>query len=165
MNTKIKGMAAKRIAIVADDTKRTELIEWSYFNKDILVQQELTAISETAEILEGTLKVTVKKLFTRHTGGYDQLAGLIETHKIDILFFFAVPAVEKEKDNDLKKLLVLAAKENIMIACNEITTDLLMRTVLKKETDDTATRGYRGLIKQTISFINHLATKPSVAAM
>lgn len=165
MNKNIKVKAAKRIAIVADDNKRTELIEWSYFNKDILAQQDLTAISETAEILEGTLKLPVKKLFTRYTGGYDQLAGLIETNKIDILFFFAEPDMEKEKDNDLKKLLVLAAKHNILIACNEITTELLMRTVLKKETDTAPTRGYRGLIKQTISFINYLATKPSVAAM
>jgi methylglyoxal synthase len=165
MNNNIKEKAAKRIAIVADDNKRTELIEWSYFNKDILEQQELIAISETAEILEGTLKVTVKKLFTRWTGGYEQLAGLIETHNIDILFFFAEPGIEKEKDNDLKKLLVLAAKHNIMIACNEITTELLMRTVLKKETDAGPTRGYCSVIRQTISFINHLATKPSVAAM
>ncbi len=165
MNKKIKEKAAKRIAIVADDNKRTELIEWSYFNKEILEQHELTAISETVEVLEGTLNVPVKKLFTRNTGGYEQLAGLIETHKIDILFFFAEPDMEKEKDNDLKKLLVLAAKHNILIACNEITTELLMGTVLKKETVDAATRGYRGLIKQTISFINYLSIKPPVAAM
>ena len=165
MNKNIKEKAAKRIAIVADDNKRTQLIEWSYFNKDLLAQHELTAISETAEILDGTLKVPVKKLFTRYTGGYEQLAGLIETNKIDILFFFAEPDMEKEKDNDLKKLLVLAAKHNIMIACNEITTELLMRTVLKKETDAGPTRGYRSGIRQTISFINHLATKPSMAAM
>ena len=165
MNNNIKEKDTKRIAIVADDNKRTELIEWSYFNKDVLAQHELTAISETAEILDGTLKLPVKKLFTRWTGGYEQLAGLIETHKIDILFFFAEPDMEKEKDNDLKKVLVLAAKHNIMIACNEITTDLLMRTVLKKETNAASTRNYRGVIRQTIFFINHLVTKPSMAAM
>jgi len=165
MNNNINEKAAKRIAIVADDSRRTELIEWSYFNKDILEQHEFTAISETADILEGTLKVPVKKLFTRYTGGYEQLAGLIEANKIDILFFFAEPAVEKEKDNDLKKLLVLAANHNLLIACNEITTELLMRTVLKKETDAASNRGYRGLIRQTISFINQFATKPSMAAM
>src|SRR4030095_10838535 len=126
MNDTINKKATQRIAIVADDNKRTSLIEWSYFNKDVLAQHELIAISETAEILEGTLKKPVQKLFTRNTGGYEQLAGLIEEEKIDILFFFAEPAIEKEKDNDLKKLLVLAAKNNIMLACNSITTDLLM---------------------------------------
>src|SRR6187431_346331 len=130
MNNTINKKAARRIAVVADENKRTSLIEWSYFNKDILAQHELIAISETAEILEGTLKRPVQKLFTRHTGGYEQLAALIEAEKIDILFFFAEPAIEKAQDNDLKKLLVLAAKNNIMLACNSITTDLLMKHVL-----------------------------------
>ena len=97
MNNKIKEKAAKRIAIVADDNKRTELIEWSYFNKEILEQHELTAISETAEVLEGTLKSPVKKLFTRDTGGYEELAELMEANKIDILFFFAEPAWKKKR--------------------------------------------------------------------
>ena len=157
MNDTINKKAAHRIAIVADDNKRTLLIEWSYFNKDVLAQHELIAISETAEILEGTLKRPVQKLFTRHTGGYEQLAGLIEAEKIDILFFFAEPAIEKEKDNDLKKLLVLAAKNNIMLACNSIMTDLLMKNVLNTMNEIIPVGGTRRFIKQILPFINKAA--------
>ena len=116
MNKNIKEQAAQRIAIVADDNKRTALIEWSYFNKDVLAQHDLVATSETAEILEGTLKVPVQKLSSKQTGGYEQLTGLIEAKKMDILFFFAESAFEKEKDNDPKKLLILAARNNILVA-------------------------------------------------
>ena len=154
MNNTINNKAAKRIAIVADDNNRTALIEWSYFNKDVLAQHELTAISETAEILEGTLKAPVQKLFTRHTGGYEQLAELIELKKIDLLFFFAEPAIEKEKDNDLKKLLVLVAKHNIMTGCNGNTTDLLMESALKRKNEAVAAPGNRGFIKLLLPFIN-----------
>jgi methylglyoxal synthase len=157
MNNIINKKTAKRIAIVADDNKRTSLIEWSYFNKEVLAQHELTAISETAEILEGTLKIPVKKLFSRYTGGYEQLAALMEAKEVDILFFFAEPAIEKDKDNDLKKLLVLAAKYNVMIACNDITTDVLMRTVLIKKEQETQAPGRRGFIKQILPFINRAA--------
>jgi len=157
MNDTINKKAAQRIAIVADDNKRTLLIEWSYFNKDVLAQHELIAISETSEILEGTLKRPVQKLFTRHTGGYEQLAGLIEAEKIDILFFFAEPAIEKEKDNDLKKLLVLAAKNNIMLACNSIMTDLLMKNVLNTMNEIIPVGGTRRFIKQILPFINKAA--------
>jgi len=157
MNNIINKKAAQRIAIVADDNKRTSLIEWSYFNKDVLAQHELIAISETAEILEGTLKRPVKKLFTRYTGGYEQLAALIEAKEIDILFFFAEPAIEKEKDNDLKKLLVLASKNNIMLACNSITTDLLMKNVLNTKNEVIPVGGTRGFIKQILPFINRTA--------
>jgi len=157
MNNIINKKAAKRIAVVADDNKRTSLIEWSYFNKDILAQHELTAISETAEILEGTLKIPVKKLFTRSTGGYEQLGGLMEAKEIDILFFFAEPSTEKEKDNDLKKLLVLATKYNIMLACNDVTIDLLMKEVLVKQKMTDGAASNRSFIKQILPFINKAA--------
>jgi len=157
MNNTINKKAARRIAVVADENKRTSLIEWSYFNKDVLAQHELIAISETAEILEGTLKRPVQKLFTRHTGGYEQLAALIEAEKIDMLFFFAEPAIEKAQDNDLKKLLVLAAKNNIMLACNSITTDLLMKHVLNTMNEVVPVGGTRRFIKQILPLMNKAA--------
>ena len=157
MNNTIIKKTAQRIAIVADDNKRTSLIEWSYFNNGVLAQHKLIAITETAEILEGTLKRPVQKLFTRHTGGYEQLAELIEAEEIDILFFFAEPSFEKEKDNDLKKLLVLAAKNNIMLACNSITTDILMKNVLNTMNQLAPVGGSRRFIKQILPFINKAA--------
>ena len=157
MNNTINNKAAHRIAIVADDNKRTELIEWSYSNKDVLAQHKLTAISETAEILEGTMKVPVQKLFSRDTGGYEQMAVLIEARKIEILFFFAEPAIEKEQDNDLKKLLILAAKHNIMTAFNRVSTDLLMKEVLTRRNEFAPAGGSRGFIKQILPFINKAA--------
>ena len=157
MNNANNKKATQRIAIVADDNKRTSLIEWSYFNKDVLAQHELIAITETAEILEGTLKRPVQKLFTRHTVGYEQLARLIEAGEIDILLFFAEPAIEKEKDNDLKKLLVLTTKYNIMIGCNGMTIDLLTKEVLNKAKEVVPVGGSRGFIKQILPFINRAA--------
>jgi len=157
MNNANNKRATQRIAIVADDNKRTSLIEWSYFNKDLLATHELTAISETAEILEGTLKTAVKKIFTRNTGGYEQLAALIEAGEIDALFFFAEPAIEKEKDNDLKKVLILAAKYNVMIACNDVTIDLLMKEILNKTNRAVPVTSSRGFIKQILPFINRAA--------
>ena len=157
MNNANNKRATQRIAIVADDNKRTSLIEWSYFNKDLLATHELTAISETAEILEGTLKTAVKKIFTRNTGGYEQLAALIEAGEIDALFFFAEPAIEKEKDNDLKKVLILAAKYNVMMACNDVTIDLLMKEILNKTNQVVPVTSSRGFIKQILPFINRAA--------
>lgn len=165
MNNLKNDRAAKRIAVVAGNNKRTDLIEWSYFNKHILEQHELTAISETADILEGTMNIPVNKLFTRDTGGYQQLADLIEKDKIDILFFFAEPDVAKEKDTDLKKLLVVAANKNIIVACNEVMRNLVMTSVFQKKEQTTRLKSHPGLLKKTISFISQLNFKPSVAAM
>jgi methylglyoxal synthase len=155
----------KRIAIVADHHKRKELIEWSYFNKDHLAQHELVAISETAELLEGTLQVPVTKLFTRDTGGYQQLAEMMEKGQIDMLFFFALPALARETDTDLKLLLVLAAHRDILVASNRSTTRLVFKNALKNQREVAALRSYPGFIHQTISFFNRLSVRSPMTAM
>jgi methylglyoxal synthase len=165
MNNLKNAPAAKRIAIIATDNKRADLIEWSYFNKDILTKHQLTAIGETGIVLEGTLNIAINKLFTADTGGYQQLASLIENGKIDMLFFFAEPATSVEKDLDLKNLLVVAAKHNVIVASNKVTTDMVMASEFSNKANAVQRRNYAGFLKQTISFFNQFTIKPSMAAV
>ena len=81
MNNLKKAAAVKRIAIVATDNKRADLIEWSYFNKDILTQHQLTAVGETGIVLEGTLNITIHKLFTADKNTFVSEAGRITSAK------------------------------------------------------------------------------------
>ena len=165
MNNLKKAAAVKRIAIVATDNKRADLIEWSYFNKDLLTQHQLTAAGETGIILEGTLNITINKLFTADTGGYQQLANLIENDKIDILFFFAEPSSSVEKDLDLKNLLVVAAKHNVIVASNKVTTEMVMAREFSMNEQLVKTKTYPGFLKQTILFINQFTNKPPMPAV
>jgi len=159
MNNLKNATATIHIAIVATDNRRAELIEWSYFNKDTLAQHELTATGETAIVLEGTLNTAINKLFTADTGGYQQMAGLIENGKIDVLFFFAEPASSVEKDLDLKNLLVAAAKHNVIVASNKVTTDMVMASVFSNRENAVQPKNNPGLLKQTISLINQFSTR------
>ena len=165
MNNLKNAPATRRIAIVATDNKRAELIEWSYFNKDILAQHELTSTGETAIVLEGTLNTSTNKLFTADTGGYQQLASLIENGKIDMLFFFAEPASAIEKDLDLKNLLVAAATHNVIVASNKVTTNMVMASVFSNKENIVQPKNNPGLLKQTISLINQFSIRPFLSAI
>ena len=50
----------KRIAIIAFDNKKTELIEWSYFNRHLLIPHQIFALAYAANVLEGTLNKKVE---------------------------------------------------------------------------------------------------------
>ena len=165
MNNLKKTAATKRIAIVATDNKRADLIEWSYFNKDILTQHQLTAVGETGIVLEGTLNITIHKLFTADTGGYQQLASLIENGKIDMLFFFAEPSSSVEMDLDLKNLLVVAARHNVIVASNKVTTDMVMASEFSRNEQQVKRKTYPGFLKQTILFISQFTNKPPMPAV
>jgi methylglyoxal synthase len=165
MNNLKNAAATKRIAIVATDNKRADLIEWSYFNKAILTQHQLTAIGETGIVLEGTLNITINKLFTADTGGYQQLAGLIENGNIDMLFFFADPDSSVEKDLDLKNLLVVVAKHNVIVASNKVTTKMVMASEFSGSEQAVQRKNSHGLLKQTMLFFTQFTIKPTIPAI
>jgi len=165
MNNKKNATATKSIAIVATDNKRTDLIEWSYFNKELLTRHQLTACGETAVIVEGTLNTEINKLFTTDTGGYQQLAQLIENGKIDMLFFFADPAAPVEKDLDLKNLLVVAAKHNVVVASNKVTTEMVMAAEFPDNRQPVKQGNSTGFLKTLISFFTQFTVRPSMTAV
>lgn len=65
----------KRIALVAHDNKKKDLMEWAYYNRTVLSQHELIATGTTGRLLEEKLGRPVKKLLSRPLGG-DQQMGL-----------------------------------------------------------------------------------------
>ena len=165
MNYKQNATDTKSIAIVATDNKRTDLIEWSYFNKELLTQHQLTACGETAVIVEGTLNTEINKLFTTDTGGYQQLAKMIENGNIDMLFFFAEPKTSIEKDLDLKNLLVVAAKHNVVVASNKVTTEMVMASEFSNNGQPMKQRNSTGFLKPLISYLSQLFFKPSLTTV
>ncbi|QEC67275.1 methylglyoxal synthase [Panacibacter ginsenosidivorans] len=123
----------KRIAITAQEHKKTELIEWSYFKREALAKHQLIATGTTADIIEGTVDVPVQKILSGAVGGYTQLATMIEEGKIDALIFFSDAMKDSFNNSDIRKLLELAISHNIIVCCNRTTADYVMDSILMNE--------------------------------
>ena len=123
----------KRIAITAQENKKTELIEWTYFKKEALSKHSLVATGTTADIVEGTVNTPVKKLLSGAVGGYKQLADMIEEGKIDALIFFSDATKDFFCNSEIKHLLELAVSSNIIVCCNRTTADYIMDSALMNE--------------------------------
>ena len=78
----------KNIAIIASPDNKTDLIEWSYFNKEALAKHQILALGSTANILEGTLNKKVNVLESGKPGEYSALRNLIEENKVDAVVIF-----------------------------------------------------------------------------
>ena len=70
-----KMNVVKRIAFAANDNNRKSLIEWSYYNQEILKNHELIATGAIADILEGTIGVPVTKLADGSAAGSSSTCG------------------------------------------------------------------------------------------
>jgi methylglyoxal synthase len=125
--------SCKRVALVAHDNKKKDLIEWAIYNKTVLSQHELIATSTTEKLLEEYLGRPVKKLFSGPLGGDQQVGARIAEEKVDMLVFFWDPMEAQPHDSDVKALLRVAVAWNILIACNRTTADFILTSVLRNE--------------------------------
>lgn len=124
----------KRIALIAHDHKKSDLIEWASHNKEQLQKHQLFATGTTGKMLEAALDMHVTQFLSGPLGGDQQIGAKIAEGVIDAVVFFWDPMEALPHDPDIKALLRLAATWNIPTACNRATADFMMTSPLMRET-------------------------------
>lgn len=120
----------KKIALVAHDNRKKDLLEWVAYNKPILVQHELYATGTTGKLIEENLGVEINRLQSGPLGGDQQIGALITDGVIDFMIFFWDPLSSQPHDPDVKALLRIAVVWNIPIACNRASADFMISSPL-----------------------------------
>lgn len=123
----------KKIALIAHDNKKRDLIEWAIHNKTELSKHSLIATGTTGKLVEEALDQPVVKLLSGPLGGDQQIGAMIATGDIDVVFFFFDPMEAQPHDSDVKALLRLAVAWNLPMACDRTTADFLMTSRFMQE--------------------------------
>src|SRR5260370_24223531 len=134
----------KKIALVAHDNKKRDLLEWTKYNQVLLAHHDLYATGTTGAILEEQLDLPIVRLESGPLGGDQQIGAKISQGEIDFVIFFWDPLEPLPHDPDIKALLRIAVVWNIPVACNRASADFMISSPLMAGTYQRLVPNYAG---------------------
>jgi methylglyoxal synthase len=123
----------KRIALIAHDNMKRDILEWARFNQGTLSRHELYGTGTTGGLLAKELDLPVHRFRSGPLGGDQQVGAGVAEGRIDFIIFFWDPLAPHPHDVDVKALLRVAVVYNVPIACNRATADFLLSSHLMDE--------------------------------
>lgn len=130
---KVRFPKKKRIALVAHDSRKKDMLDWARYNKDLLEVRELYATGTTGAILERELGLKIHKFKSGPLGGDQQIGAMISEHKIDIVIFLWDPLESHPHEPDIQALQRIATVYNVVLACDRSTADFVVSSPLMDE--------------------------------
>ena len=128
--TSIESPATKRIALVAHDNMKREMLEWATEHKDELKKHTLIATGSTGKLIADSTGLTLERMRSGPLGGDQQIGARISDGGIDVLLFFWDPLEPQPHDPDIRALLRIAVVWNIPVACNRASADFILSSPL-----------------------------------
>ena len=107
-----------RIALIAHDKKKNEIIEIAKTYKDVLAGHELYATGTTGTLIMGETGLPIHRLKSGPLGGDQQIGAMVAEGKIDLIIFLRDPLTAQPHEPDVSALLRLSDVQSIPLATN-----------------------------------------------
>ena len=124
----------KNIVIIAHDRKKADLVRFLKERENWLWGRTLIATGRTAEFCEKeNFKVPIRHLSPGVSGGYVEITRMIEDGEVGMVLFFRDHKVTQKHHEDIRRLLEACNVNNIPLATNEASAELLIIGLIRKE--------------------------------
>ena len=121
-----------KIALVAHDGKKPEIIEFAKTHQNILAQCQLTATGTTGKLIQQHTELLVTALLSGPLGGDQQIGSLVATQNLDMVIFLRDPLTAQAHEPDVSALLRVCDVHNVPLATNRQSAEILMAYVKQR---------------------------------
>ena len=121
-----------RIALIAHDRMKPQMIKFVRKHVDLLSQMELVTTGTTGKQIEDNTGLNVERMLSGPYGGDQQIGAKIANGQIDFVVFLRDPLTAQPHEPDISALLRLCDVHNIPVATNEKTAELLWEALARE---------------------------------
>ncbi|MCL5031729.1 MAG: methylglyoxal synthase [Thermotogae bacterium] len=123
-------MGRLRVALVAHDKKKIDMVIFVKEHLDVLSKCELYATNTTGTVLEDKLKIKVNKMLSGPLGGDLQIGAMIASSKIDYVIFLRDPLTAQPHEPDVSALLRVCDVHNVPLATNLASATAIIEKII-----------------------------------
>lgn len=116
-----------KIALIAHDRKKDNLIQFAIAYRDILAEHDLYATGTTGTMIEAETGLAITKFRSGPLGGDQQIGAMIANNDMDMVFFFRDPLTAQPHEPDVMALVRLCDLYHIPLATNMGTAEIILK--------------------------------------
>lgn len=120
-------MIIVKMALIAHDRKKDNLIQFAIAYRDILKEHDLYATGTTGTMIEAETGLSITKFRSGPLGGDQQIGAMIANNDMDMVFFFRDPLTAQPHEPDVMALVRLCDLYHIPLATNMGTAEILLK--------------------------------------
>ena len=118
-----------KIALIAHDKKKSEIIELAKKYKEVLNQYELYATGTTGTLIMGETGLKICRMKSGPLGGDQQIGAMLANGELDLIIFLRDPLTAQPHEPDVSALMRLGDVQRIPLATNASTATIMLEAL------------------------------------
>ncbi|MBQ9133531.1 MAG: methylglyoxal synthase [Clostridia bacterium] len=121
-----------KIALIAHDKKKDDIIELAKRYKDVLAEHELFATGTTGTLIMGETGLSIHRMKSGPLGGDQQIGAMLADGNLDLVIFLRDPLTAQPHEPDVSALLRLCDVQKIPLATNTSSGEIMLEALKNK---------------------------------
>ena len=122
-----------KIALIAHDKKKDEIIELAKKYKDVLGGHQLYATGTTGTLIMGETGLAIHRMKSGPLGGDQQIGAMLAVGDLDLMIFLRDPLTAQPHEPDVSALLRLGDVQKIPLATNTASATIMLEALARGE--------------------------------
>ncbi len=115
-----------KIALIAHDKKKDEMIKLAIKYKDVLANHDLIATGTTGTLVMGETGLKITRMKSGPLGGDQQIGSMMADGLLDLIIFLRDPLTAQPHEPDVSALLRLCDVQNVPLATNVKSAEIML---------------------------------------